>query len=304
MSTARATPKRRRTDATAALLSVRHILAVERIARELADLAGTAPGVPELAECSEQLAAMLDKQLRYKQQQQELKGGTSAPCLSTEAWYNRPALCPHCSVWLSNNAGLKRHTKNDSCHSVNAYFGPLLAKGDEEKEKKEKKDKGKDKKKKLYKLDRMELRSPDSKFLVLGAKKMSGAGLAFRVKGEILVDVASCLKRFHLEPGLEAMVLKWDDHVCLYTPSVGFIIIRLIASPVEVKNSLDAIDKVWASCGGSLEQMNTLDLKGQPIANDKDSMQAFYRSVVGARCAKPATLLNFVVVFSYLKPTY
>ena len=65
--------KRQRTEAVAsAPLSARHATAVERIARELAELAGAAPNVPQLAECSAQLATLL------VQQQQQQPGTTGA----------------------------------------------------------------------------------------------------------------------------------------------------------------------------------------------------------------------------------
>jgi len=62
------TSKRQRTSSIldvslAAPLSAHHAAAVERIARELAELAGTAPGVPQLAKCSAQLATLLVQQL-------------------------------------------------------------------------------------------------------------------------------------------------------------------------------------------------------------------------------------------------
>jgi tetratricopeptide (TPR) repeat protein len=59
--------KRRRTEAAAVPLSVRQATAVQRIARELAELAGAAPNVPQLAECSAQLATLLEQQ--HQQQQ-------------------------------------------------------------------------------------------------------------------------------------------------------------------------------------------------------------------------------------------
>ena len=61
-----ASKRRRVTERAAAPLSAHHAAAVERIARELTELAGAAPDVPQLAECSAQLTTLLEQQ----QQQQ------------------------------------------------------------------------------------------------------------------------------------------------------------------------------------------------------------------------------------------
>jgi hypothetical protein len=287
----RAGKRRRCAEDGAVPLDASTISAVKRIASELARL-----NIAQLAGCSEQLATLLDDQEKLRRQPLAV---SLVPGPSTDAWYMRPALCPTCQQTFSNDASLKRHAKSNACNTRKSLCQTERKNKEDKKNKKEKKKKKK--KTKMYKLDRISARSTAACSLVASARRAAGYGLPLRIKGEVLVDVVSGNKVFHVEPGLEAMVLNWDDHVCLYTPSVGFAIIRLRSQPVKVDNTEDAIARVW-NARRSLAEMNTLDLKGRPIPNDKNSMQAFYRTVVGPACSKPATLLHYAVVSSFLKP--
>ena len=285
-------------------LNISTITAVERIVRELEKL-----GVAQLTGCCQELTKLVE-------QQQELRRQHVAdppPPRPTELpAYAREAICGGCGSTLTNAATLKRHKKTPGACGSTKSLGKHKAKKEnmkethkkENKDKKKKKNKKKsDKKKKpkLYKLDRVAARSPAAADIVRRARFNSGGGLPYRVKAEILVDVACGNKIFHLEAGLEAMFLQWDEHICLYTPSVGFVILRLERQPLKVHDTTDGISHVHDT-RGSVDEMNTLDLSGVVIPDDKDSMQTFYSSVMGAASSSPATLLRFVLVSSFLKP--
>ena len=87
-----ASKRRRVTERAAAPLSAHHAAAVERIARELTELAGAAPDVPQLAECSAQLTTLLEQQQHHhhhhhhhQQQQQQLGSGAAVAVALTVA---------------------------------------------------------------------------------------------------------------------------------------------------------------------------------------------------------------------------